>query len=61
MHTSYMFIFLTTVLAGIIGWIANSVQLVHTINDPITVLMVLKCIGILAAPLGAVLGYIGMF
>mgnify|MGYP006948435063 CR=1 FL=1 len=44
---------------GIIGWIMNIVQVVRTMNDPLTGYFVLKCVGILAAPLGAILGWIG--
>lgn len=47
--------------AAVVGWIVNIVQLVHTIDDPVTGMFILKCIGVVAAPLGAVLGYVGMF
>jgi len=46
---------------GIVGWIANIVQIVGRIDDPITGLFILKCVGVLAAPLGSVLGIVGMF
>ena len=52
--------------AAIIGWIANIVQVVKT-PGPLTeaatwtTLMVGKAIGILAAPVGSVMGWIGFF
>lgn len=49
------------VIAMLVGWVANIVQIVHTISDPITGLFILKCVGILVAPVGGVLGLIGMF
>ena len=55
-----LFIFMLE-LAGVIGWIANIVQIVHAINLPITGLFILKCIAILVIPLGSVLGWVGMF
>lgn len=47
-------------LLGLIGWIANIVQLVMHMNDPLTT-MIVKMVGTLVAPLGAILGYVGMF
>ena len=46
--------------AGIIGWIANIVQVVETLKAPITGLFILKCVGIVLAPLGSVLGWLGI-
>ncbi len=46
-------------VAAIIGWILNIVQVVQMADESITGMFVLKCVGILAAPLGAVLGWIG--
>lgn len=48
-------------LSLIVGWIGNIVQIVTHINEPVTTLFVLKCVGILAAPLGSILGLIGFF
>jgi hypothetical protein len=43
--------------AGIGGWIANIYKLVGASFDPLTGLVVLRCIGIFVAPLGSVLGF----
>ena len=51
---------------SVIGWIANIVQIVKT-PGPLseastwTILLALKVIGIVAGPIGAVLGWIGIF
>ena len=44
--------------AGIVGWILNIISIVHTVSDPITGLFIARCVGVFAAPLGAILGYI---
>ena len=46
-------------LAAAAGWVMNIIQIVNTVASPITGLFIVKCIGILVAPLGAVLGWIG--
>ena len=43
-------------IAAIIGWIINIVTLAHTVDAPITGMFILRCVGIIVAPLGAVLG-----
>ena len=59
-NTFVLFILLF-ILTCIVGWVANVVQIVLAISEPITGLYILKCVGVLLAPLGVVLGYIGMF
>lgn len=44
-----------------IGWISNIVQIVGMISEPITALLIIKCVGIFAAPLGVILGWVGIF
>ncbi len=44
-------------LVVVVGWIMNIVDIISTIADPITGLFILRCVGIFAFPLGAVLGY----
>lgn len=44
-------------LAGIVGWLLNLGKLVASIGDPLGTLFVARCVGVLFAPLGAVLGY----
>lgn len=45
-------------IAAIGGWIANIVKLAAMINDPVTGFLVLRAVGIVVKPLGAVLGYL---
>lgn len=49
------------IVAGIIGWIMNVVQVITIASEQgvVSTMFVLKCIGVLVAPLGAVLGWIG--
>jgi hypothetical protein len=52
------FIFCITLVAGlIVGWVLNIVRLVPM--EGATGMLVLRAVGILFAPLGAVLGYVG--
>lgn len=48
-------------LAGVVGWVANIWQIMQLINDPITALLIIKCVGVFFAPIGAILGIFGMF
>jgi len=50
--------FLLIWVAAITGWILNVVWIVEKIHLPITKMFILRCVGVLVAPLGAVLGYI---
>lgn len=49
---------LLMVVFGVVGWIANIVTIVHHIADPITAMIVLRFVGIVFFPLGAILGYL---
>lgn len=42
------------------GWVMNIIAVVHMAQaaDPVTTMFVLRCIGIVLIPLGAVLGYL---
>lgn len=46
------------ILAAFIGWVLNIVGIVQTVNDPVTGVFILRCFGVVFAPLGAVLGYV---
>lgn len=48
-------------IVGIVGWVANLVQVVHQISSPITGLFIIKAIGIVVAPVGVILGWMGIF
>jgi len=45
-------------LAAIGGWIANIVKIFGSAADPITAWFLIRCVGVVLAPLGAVLGYL---
>ncbi len=47
-------------VVGIVGWIANIWPVVTMLSAPVSLLL-LKAFGIVAAPLGSVLGIFGMF
>ena len=51
---------LSTIIVIIVmwGWIWNIVKIVDSNFDPITGLIILRCIGVFIAPLGAVLGFV---
>lgn len=51
-------VFISLILFGVIGWVMNIMNIISHINDPITAMIVLQGIGVLAAPLGAVLGWV---
>lgn len=53
-------LFIVVLITAFIGWVLNIVQVIHVIAEPVTGLFVIKCIGVLMAPLGAVLGWIGV-
>ena len=46
------------VLIGAGGWIANVVKIIGTGFDVFTCMLIVRCIGVFIAPLGAVLGYL---
>lgn len=46
-------------LAAIAGWVMNIVQVIKMADGGFTTLFVLKIVGIFAAPLGSILGWIG--
>lgn len=48
---------LLLVILGFAGWVMNIVSIVHS-DGGMTGMFIVRCIGILVAPLGAVLGYI---
>jgi hypothetical protein len=45
------------VVAMIGGWIANVMTIANTVADPLSGMLILRCIGVFVAPLGAVLGF----
>ena len=51
-------IFILLWLAAAGGWIANLVKIFVSAGDPITGFFIVRCIGVIAAPVGVVLGYL---
>ena len=44
-------------LAAAGGWIANLVKIIGMINGDVTAMLIVRIVGVFAAPVGAVLGY----
>lgn len=49
---------LAFVIAGVTGWVLNIIELANIVGGDITGMFVLRIIGIVIVPLGAVLGYL---
>lgn len=58
--SSYAWGMLCIMFMAAIGWIANLVQVMGMLSEPLTALIVLKLAGILIAPAGVVLGWLGI-
>ena len=56
--TSVELLVLVIILGCIGGWIANVVKLVGLLGGDITAMFVARVVGVFAAPLGAVLGFV---
>jgi hypothetical protein len=53
-----LFFYLIIVVAAILGWILNIIKLVDSDFAHLTGMIVMRCIGVVMAPLGVVLGYL---
>ena len=51
-------IWLVIVIGSVYGYVMNIVKLVGLLDGPITGWFVARCVGVFAAPLGVVLGYL---
>lgn len=56
--TAFELFIVVFVVLGFGGWVANVVKLIGSNFDPITGLVIARCIGVVLAPLGAVLGFV---
>lgn len=57
-YASLVVIFnLAIICAVAYGWIANVVKILLTLGDPVTGLFIFRIVGVVLAPIGAVLGY----
>ena len=52
------FLMLTVLGAGFYGWLMNIIKMVELADQVVTGMFILRLIGILLYPLGAILGYI---
>lgn len=50
--------YILLVLAAVVGWVMNIVAVVHAAGGPLTAKLIIRIVGIFAAPLGAIMGYI---
>lgn len=48
---------IATVIAAILGWALNLMAVFNTVNDPVTGTFIIRCIGVIVAPIGALLGW----
>jgi hypothetical protein len=51
-------IYLLLWAAAIGGYIANIVKIVDVINDPVTLMLLLRAVGVIVMPLGVIMGYL---
>jgi hypothetical protein len=58
-----LFLLIVIWVVGLVGWILNIVKIVKALkangekSAPVTPMFIARCIGVLAVPLGAVLGF----
>jgi hypothetical protein len=58
-----LFLLIVIWVVGVVGWILNIVKIIKALRStgekpvPVTPMFIARCIGVLAAPLGAVLGF----
>jgi len=56
MKTAFGLVWIGIVIAAIVGWCLNIAEVVHTVDAPVTGMFILRCVGIIFAPVGAFLG-----
>jgi len=49
---------IVTVIAAVAGWVMNIMAIIQIANDPIGGMFIFRCLGVIIAPLGAVLGWV---
>jgi len=49
--------FFAIFIAAIIGWVMNVIAIIGALSGPITAMFIARCVGVFAAPVGAILGY----
>lgn len=53
---SIICLYIALVIACLYGYVMNIVAIFQTLSDPISGLFIARCVGVIAAPLGALLG-----
>lgn len=53
----FLIVVFTVIIASFVGWIWNIIKIIEIINDPITGMFIMRCIGIFFVPLGIIMGY----
>ena len=53
-----LILYIMLVLVILVGWVNNLLIVVASIQDPITTELIIRIVGVFAAPLGGVMGYI---
>lgn len=56
-YTMPELLILLLLLFGVIGWVMNVCKLVFALDDSLSLMLLLRVIGVFIAPLGAILGY----
>lgn len=51
-------IILILYVAAAIGWVRNILKIIDIVSDPINGMFIFRCVGVVFAPLGAILGYL---
>lgn len=50
--------FVGLMLAGVAGWVLNIVKIAGALSEPLTLLLVFRLLGVIALPIGCVLGWV---
>jgi hypothetical protein len=49
--------YISIICALAAGYVMNIIAIIHTVNDPITGMFVLRCVGVFLMPLGGIVGW----
>lgn len=57
---SFFVAYYTLLVAGVLGWIMNFIAVIHfgITNAPMTTELVVRIVGVVVLPLGAIMGYL---
>jgi len=56
-YTAFELLVCLVILIGAYGWIVNILHIVDTVDGEVTGMFVLRCVGVVLLPLGAILGF----